>query len=179
MKCRNCPYGKEDFEKRMYWYKKIVQERGIPNDIYHYLKPEDAPDEFEQFSWCDKVGGKVYWAGKCTDAYLDIPKRINHQKQKRRNKRERDQKHKKHFENLWNAKRHKWFPPVMYVDYIWVKHEIQDRKVPYYKRLTPNHGGRKQRYHKKQANKHVRHYDDVIPNGGSYKKVYDYKWSIH
>lgn len=128
--------------------------------------------------YCEKVGGKTLLYGYCEDAYIQPIILENHSKQKRRNKRERDQKHKKHFENLWNAKRHKWFPPVMYVDYIWVKHELQDRKIPYYKRLTPNHGGRNQRYHKKQANKHVRHYNDVISNGGSYKKVYDYRYMI-
>ena len=68
MHCRCCPYGKEDFERRMRNYQRIIQERGIPNDIYHYLKPEDAAAEFEQFVWCDKVGGKVYWAGYCEDA---------------------------------------------------------------------------------------------------------------
>lgn len=25
LECRNCPYGDEDFKKRMYWYEKIVQ----------------------------------------------------------------------------------------------------------------------------------------------------------
>lgn len=55
LECRNCPYGEEDFNRRMYWYEKTVQERGIPNDIYHYLKPEDAPDEFEQFCGVTKL----------------------------------------------------------------------------------------------------------------------------
>ena len=50
-------------------YKKIIEERGIPNDIYGSLLPEDAGDEFEQFVWCDKVGGKVYCFGHCTDFY--------------------------------------------------------------------------------------------------------------
>ena len=61
LNCRDCPYGKEDFERRMYWYNKIVEERGIPNDIYHDLQPEDVVDEFEQFLWCDKVCDKVYY----------------------------------------------------------------------------------------------------------------------
>ena len=33
----------------MYWYNKIVEERGIPNDIYYDLQPEDVSDEFEKF----------------------------------------------------------------------------------------------------------------------------------
>lgn len=179
LNCRNCPYGEEDFKRRMYWYEKTVKEQGIPNDIYHYLSPEDAPDEFEQFLWCDKVGGKVYWAGRCSDAYMQSEISQNRSKQKRRNKRERDQKHRDHFENLWNVKKHKWFPPVLYIDYIYINHEIFDREAPYYKKLTPNHGGRYQRYCKRQANKHVRRYTGEISGGGNYKKVYEYKWSIH
>ena len=72
----------------MYWYNKIVLERGIPNDIYHYLEPQDAPDQFEQFLWCDKVGGKVYCFGYCTDAYSDIPKHEIHAKKKKEEIRE-------------------------------------------------------------------------------------------
>ena len=121
LECKNCPYGKEDFERRMAWYNKIIAERGIPNDIYHYLKPEDAPDEFEQFLWCDKVGGKVYWAGRCTDAYsVDVYISENHSKQKRKNKRERDQKYKNHLKFL--AEHCDWYPsPAVYMDEIYVK----------------------------------------------------------
>ena len=38
----------------MYWYNKIIQERGVPNDIYGNMSFEDAADEFEKFLWCIK-----------------------------------------------------------------------------------------------------------------------------
>lgn len=57
MKCRNCPYGQEDFYRRMAWYNKIISKCGIPNDFYGDLQPDEAADELEQFVWCDKVGG--------------------------------------------------------------------------------------------------------------------------
>lgn len=60
MRCRECPYGQEDFNRRIYNYQKIINEQGIPNNIYHNLQPEDATDEFEKFVWCEKTGGKVY-----------------------------------------------------------------------------------------------------------------------
>ena len=85
LECRNCPYGKEDFDRRMAWYSKIIKERGIPNDIYHYLKPQDALNEFEQFIWCDKVGGKVYCFGHCSDAYSNISKYEKHTKKRKKN----------------------------------------------------------------------------------------------
>ena len=154
----------------MYWYEKTISENGIPNDIYHYLKPEDAPDEFEQFLWCDKAGGKVFWAYKCSDAYSEPLVQTKHSsnKKKRRNKRERDLKHKRHLEILWDAKKNWWFPPALYVE---------DKS--YYKRLTPNHGGRRPRFYKKQSNKQVRRYKDEIPKGAGYKKVFDYQWTLH
>ena len=88
LKCRDCPYGKEDFERRLYNYNKTIKEHGIPNDIYGYLQHEDAPDEFERFLWCDKVGGKVYCFGRCSDYYIksDISKTKKTSKQKKRNK---------------------------------------------------------------------------------------------
>lgn len=90
MNCRKCPYGKEDFERRMYWYQKTVNEQGIPNDIYGNETYEDVAEDAEMFLWCDKVGGKVCCFGHCTDFYEDTDEiHINRSKKKRRNKRER------------------------------------------------------------------------------------------
>ena len=154
----------------MYWYEKTISERGIPNDIYHYLTPDDAPDEFEQFLWCDKVGGKVFCFGKCSDAYSNQNQKINHipSKKKRRNKRERDLKYKKHLEMLWEQRNIIGYRPSIYVE-----------DNAYYKRLTPNHGGKLRRMLKKCSNKKVRQYKGDIPNGSGYKKVIDYKWTLN
>lgn len=181
LECRNCPYGKENFKKRMYWYEKIVQKRGIPNDIYHYLQPEDAPDKFEQFLWCDKVGGKVYWAGRCTDAYSDIPKRINYQKQKRRNKRARDQKHKNHLKFL--AENVQCYPaPVIYTDAIWIKGQgyIENPK-PYYKRIYRGRGRHSNsNYHKKMSNRKIRRYRGELSKKGNLShRLYDFWWELY
>lgn len=179
MECRNCPYGKEDFDRRMAWYSKIVEERGIPNDIYHYLEPQDAADEFEQFLWCDKVGGKVYCFGHCTDAYSDIPKHENRSKKKRKNKRERDLKHKNHLKYLY--KHCNFYPsPVTYTDEVWVKgYGYVENPKPYYKRLyRGNHKHNRYKYYKKYANRCVRRYKGELHSGGSYKKVFDYWWTV-
>lgn len=180
MECRNCPYGEEDFWRRMLNYEKIVSECGIPNDIYHYLKPEDAPDEFEQFLWCDKVGGKVFWAYMCSDAYQDDSKRINHSKQKRRSKRERDQKHKNHLKFL--AENIQYAPsPVIYADEIWIEGQgwVENLK-PYYKRCyRGNHNGNRYSLYKKYANRRVRRYKGEIHNiGNQYRKIFDYWWTV-
>lgn len=180
MECRNCPYGEEDFKRRMCWYEKIVQERGIPNDIYHNLKPEDAPDEFEQFLNCDKVGGKVFWAGRCDDAYTQSVIFQNRSKQKRRNKRERDQKHKNHLKFL--AENTSGYPyPVIYTDEIWIKGQgyVENQK-PYYKRLYRGRGRRSNsNYHKKMSNRKIRRYTGELPKkGNSSHKLYDFWWEL-
>lgn len=179
MECRNCPYGKEDFDRRMAWYNKIVEERGIPNDIYGYETYEDAVKDAEQFLWCDKVGGKVYCFGHCTDAYSDVPKHENHSKRKRRNKRERDLKHKNHLKYLY--KHCNFYPsPVTYTDEVWVKgYGYVENPKPYYKRLyRGNHKHNRYKYYKKYANRCVRRYKGELHSGGSYKKVFDYWWTV-
>ena len=180
MECRNCPYGEEDFKRRMSNYEKIILERGIPNDIYHYLKPEDAPDEFEQFLWCDKVGGKTYWAYKCSDAYPEIRPTINYSKQKRRNKRERDQKHKNHLKFL--AENIQYYPsPVIYNNEIWIRGQgYVENPKPYYKRCyRGNHKGNRYSLYKKYANRCIRRYKGEIHNkGNQYRKIFDYWWNV-
>lgn len=175
MKCRDCPYGIEDFERRMYWYNKIVKEHGVPNDIYHDLQPEDVTDEFERFLWCDKVGGKVYCFGHCTDFYedSDVVKQKNSSKKKRRNKRERDLKYKEHLKRLEKISR--GYPsPVYYTDEIYVRGcgYIKNPK-PYYKRL---YRGKRSKYLKKQSHKKIRRYNGELNNGWQCHKLYDFWW---
>jgi hypothetical protein len=68
MRCRDCPYGIEDFTLRTEMYK----------SVYGEYPDEDRTNESEQFVWCDKVGGKVYSFGHCSDWYEqdDIKKHL-------------------------------------------------------------------------------------------------------
>lgn len=177
LQCRNCPYGKEDFERRMYWYNKTVKESGVPNDIYHYLQPEDAADQFEQFLWCDKVGGKVYCFGHCEDAYetedSDVIENNFSSKLKRRNKRERDKKHRDHLRYLSEiARDHP--SPAIYKDEIYVrKLGYIDNPKPYYRRL---YRGKRSGYLKKQSNRKIRRYKGELHKGWQCHKLYDFWW---
>lgn len=175
MECRNCPYGNEDFERRMSWYNEIISEKGIPNDIYGYLQPQDAPDDFEQFLWCDKVGGKVYCFGHCEDAYSDIPKHVNRTKikRKRRNKIERDLKHKNHLKYI--AENTSGYPSgAYYVDEIWIKgYGYVKNQKPYYKRL---YRGRRSKYLKRLSNKKIRRYNGELHKGYHCHKLFDFWW---
>lgn len=173
MECKNCPYGKEDYERSMSFYEKTIEERGIPNDIYDYLKPQDASEEFEQFIWCDKVGGKVYCFGHCEDAYSEEVTKKYISKARKRNKRKRDIKYKQHLKRL--AEIDSGYPPsAYYVDEIWVKGKgyIKNPK-PYYKRV---YRGQRSKYYKRLSNKKIRRYKGELKDGRYCNKLYDFWW---
>lgn len=57
MRCRDCSYGIEDFTLRIEMYK----------EVYGKYPDEDRANKSEEFVWCDKVGGKVKWFGRCSE----------------------------------------------------------------------------------------------------------------
>lgn len=169
MKCRDCPYGKNDFERRM----------SLLSDLKE-SDSEEFADDIEQFVWCDKVGGKVYCCGRCSDWHDDNkPVKIhNHSKRRRKNKRERDQLYKQHLK--WLAEHVDYYPvPVTYEDEIWVKgYGYIENPKPYYKRwYRDNHRCGRFKYYKKYSNRVVRRYTDVIRNG-QYRKYFDYWYTV-
>lgn len=173
LQCRDCPYGKEDFERIMYCYNKIIEERGIPNEIYHDLQPEYVADEFEQFLWCDKVGGKVYQFGHCTDFYksADTVNNQYHHMRKKKNKRERDRKHKEHLKRLHEISRC-YQSTVYYTDKIYIRgYGYIENPKPYYKRL---YRGKRSKYLKKQSHRKIRRYTGELHNGWQCHKLYDF-----
>ena len=180
LKCRDCPYGKEDFERRLYNYNKTIKEYGIPNDIYGYLQPEDAPGEFERFLWCDKVGGNTYRFGHCTESCddLEVINYKNSSKQKRSNRRDRDLKHKKYVKYL--AKTYPCYPPpAMPVDEYGRWNFNDPIGTVFYRRTyRGNHKGNRYTYYKKYSNKKVRRYKGGIHSGGNYKKIFDYWYTV-
>lgn len=129
---------------------------------------------------CDKIGGNCEWYGYCEDAFVeDTPPKYDNKS--KRTKRERDKSYKKKLKYLANIT-YNWYPSsAIYVD---EKYDRESRRYipidkPYYKRLyRGNHKGNRYKFYKKQANKAVRRYKGIISNGCSYKKIYDYWWSV-
>lgn len=164
LQCRDCPYGKSDFDIAMNYYNKTVEKHGIPNNIYGYQTYEDAGAEAEEYVYCDKVGGKIIYYGHCSDFDSRAPQLKNTSRKKKKNKRERDQKYKQHLKLLYQINEYWWPRPV--------SHVAGDKD--YYKRKCPNHGGKYRRFNKKESNKRVRRYCEEIPNGASYKRIFNY-----
>lgn len=153
MRCRDYPYGCEDFEK----YKSYIDKEDIENCI-----------------WCDKVGGKVYSFGHCSDWYEQDEKNYkNHSKKKRINKRERYLKHQNHLKYLYETVGGYYPTPVRYVDEIWIKGVgyVKNPK-PYYQRL---YRGKKSKYLKQLSNRKIRRYKGELHNGYQYiHKIFDW-----
>lgn len=164
MKCRNCPYGIDDYTSRIEMYK----------TVYGEYPGEERANESEQFVWCDKVGGKVYTYGHCSDWYeQDEENYKNHSKKKRINKRERYLKHQNHLKYLYETVGGCYPAPVRYVDEIWIKGigYVKNPK-PYYKRV---YRGKKSKYLKQLSNRKIRKYKGELHNGYQHiHKIFDW-----
>ena len=157
--CKDCPLGAPDYERRI---------------LFH-----GDEDNAETFMWCDKVGGEVYFFGRCEDAYSEEPTPEHHSKKKRRNKRERDLAYKNHLKTL--HQNCTGYPsPVWYKDEIYIRgYGYIENPKPYYKRLSrDNHKGGRFSYFKNYSNRQVRRYNGELQNGGAYKKVFDYWYTV-
>lgn len=159
MLCKQCPYGEIDFQCRIYNYFTILEKYGYPNDVYGYLTPEEHAEESERFIRCDKVDGKVCWAGYCSEAYEEPVFMPQKSRRKKKSKRERDLCYKRHIKRLASS--------------ICVSRpaSVSTRNPEYYKRL---YRSQHSSYLKKVANRKVRRYKDAIFNGNDYRKVYDF-----
>ncbi len=158
MRCRDCPYAVGSFEK----YESYINKEDIENCV-----------------WCDKVGGKVYYFGHCSDWYEhNKENHKNYSKKKRINKRERYIKHQNHLKYLHKTLGN-WYPsPVRYMDEICVRGVgyIENPK-PYYKRL---YRGKRSKYLKRQSNKAIRRYKGELHNGYHHvHKLYDFWWELY
>lgn len=154
MRCRDCPYAQEDFQK----YKSYADEEDI-----------------EQFVWCDKVGGKVYYFGHCSDCYeQDKENQKVCPTKKRINKRERHLKHQNHLKYLERVSC--GYPkPVTYEDEIWIKGlGYVENPKPYYKRW---YRGKRSKHLKQWSNRKIRRYKGELHNGNSCHKLHDFWWN--
>lgn len=157
MRCRDCPYGIESFEK----YKSYIDEEDVESCV-----------------WCDKVGGKVYFYGHCSDWYEYDEENKNYFKKKRINKRDRYLKHQDHLEHLHKTLGN-WYPsPVRYMDEIYIRGiGYVENPKPYYKRL---YRGKRSKYLKQQSNKAIRRYKGELHNGYQHiHKIYDFWWELY
>lgn len=138
-------------------------------------------DDAEAFMQCDKVGGELRSLCQCEDACSEEPLPSHFSKRKRKNRREKDLAYKRHLKTL--HQNCTGYPsPVWYKDEIHIKgYGYIENPKPYYKRLYRGNGkkrGNPSGFFKKFSNRQVRRCKDGLHSGGSYKKVFDYWWTI-
>lgn len=163
--CFTCPLDKENHKHSLLVYEKLNEEPCFEELIYDVR--------------CSKIGGKGGWYGYCEDAFEEYTKPFYKAKKKQSTKftrREKYQQQLKHLNRIAN------YPaPSIYVDEKW-DNELRcyiPVDKPYYKRCyRGNHKGNRYRYYKRYSNKVVRHYEGDLHNGKSYKKIYDFWWSV-
>ena len=144
MRCQDCPYGFDDFQR--------------------LIKIESNPDDIERFTWCDKVGGKIYQFGYCGEHNTMIPKDVKHNRSNKAksNKYNRDKKYKNKLKRLYEDVWH-YPPPVVYMDKVCIKkHKYIKNPKPYYKRV---YRSKRSKYLKRQSNKKIRPFQVERHNG--------------
>lgn len=159
MRCSECPYGEYDCTRRVNMYDAIVAEQGIPNDVYGDMSRDTAIEQAEEYCWCDKVGGKVIWAGYCSEMHeLDPVVKSSGSRRRKHDKRERHIRHQRHLK--WLAENCSGYPiPVTLEDEIYISWSIRlKRQKSYYKRW---YRGKCQSFIKDNP---VRKFDDTKEN---------------
>lgn len=122
--------------------------------------------------WCDKVGGRVDQLGFCSDADTSVMRQVRHSAVRKRNRRERAQKHKRHLKYL--AENIPGYPaPVIYREEIWIKGQgFVTNPRPYYKRLYRGRG--------RESNRKIRRYRGSVPaKGNRVHRLYDFWWNMY
>jgi hypothetical protein len=142
---------------------------------YSELKERHEYDNFQDdHAYCEKVGGKHYACGWCSECEQSANERKqNRAIKKQTDKRYRREKYNNKLKRLYDNC--KWYPnPVTKQCY----ENFNEIELPYYKRLYKgNHKTSPYRFYKKHSNRLVRKNQDV-PNYSGYKKVFDYWWTV-
>lgn len=143
----------------------------------------------DEYSWCDKVGGKHYIHGWCTDCVFQKEPFIKKRRKKRLNKYFRNKKYKNRLRKLCNDvdTYDKSYANSLYYP-VSMKLRDYDRKTrsytqiekPYPKIYTRgNHGSAMSVHYKSQSNRIIRRYKGEIPKGNWCHKMYDFWWNMY
>lgn len=141
----------------------------------------DCPYWQEDNMPCEKLGETYFGDKYCGESLIESTK-LKYNNKSKRTKRERDEKYSKKLKKL--EKLNGYPTVVVYVDKKWDTELLKYIPVetPYYKRYyggNGNHRCNKHKFYKKYSNKIIRKYKGEIPNGRSYKKLFDYWCAIY
>lgn len=141
----------------------------------HRLKLAEEFGELQYYyCYCDKVDGKLYISGYCSDAFYQKPQNVKNGK-RRTGRKYRREKSAQKFERLKQAGVYYGYHPTMgYVDWDFIDgHFVQVGKYMKYPKNS-----KKQKYFKRYSNRRVRSSDDIPTKGNAYRKEFDYAWTL-
>lgn len=154
--CDECPLGKDNVQSR---YERLYK--------YGDWQPE--------YCGCDKIGEEHFWIGGFCEDALKYPrpiKKVGKRKTGRAYRRAMS-RHKKN--RLLKILTYGYHPEAGYVDWDWVNGTFQ--QVGNYIKY-PKHSHR-QVYWKTHSNRVVRRYPGCLPKGNSYRKLFEYMYTIY
>ena len=148
LSCKDCPYGKTDFERL-----------SIDN--------QTETNELEQYIYCEKVGGKVWRMGRCSDSCnIPLTQKVYSNK-KKLDKRHRYLKHKRYLKTLHKNLLNSEESPVRLDD---------TRNKTFYRRLYRRQASK---YLKRLSNKKIRRSQETFRKGNGCHKIFDYWYELY
>lgn len=122
---------------------------------------------------CDKVQTEFFVSGYCEDAFEEVPdKKVN--RQRKTGNAYRRQMRKRKRDELMKIMTYGYNPAAGYVDWDWANGVW--RPVGNHIKYPKN--SNRQVYWKNQSNRKVRRYKGELPKGNSYRKLFEYAWTI-
>ena len=162
--CRGCPYanGKAAFGGHE------------PTGIY-----SRTGEQIMEVHFCEKTGGMPCMDGGCGDAYQEEPEGRRYSGKKRLAAKERNRKHQRHLRKLASISERMQGKNTMYGGAVLVDGEAGTAgKKTFYRRYWRGGHNNRFRYWRRVSNRKVRRYRGDVHNGGAYRKIFDYWWTV-
>lgn len=117
--------------------------------------------------------------GGCGDAYQEAPEGTRHSRKKRLIAKERNRKHQRHLRKLASISERMQRKNTMYGGAVLVDGGAGTMgKKTFYRRYWRGSHNNRFRYWRRVSNRKVRRYRGDVHNGGAYRKIFDYWWTV-
>ncbi len=165
--CRECPYVGE----------RVVEKT---SECHGFAEISDRVEDWNpEKLFCEKIGGIPCLDGECQDAYQKVSEVRRYSRKKRLNAWRRKRKYKRHLKEIaiMGELRRENCKNCMYSGAVYMDENANGDLLekPYYRRYW--RGSRFKEW-RDISNRKVRRYKGDIHNGGFYKKIFDYWWTV-
>ena len=159
------------------WEKNFAcDECPICEGIEHRLRvaEEGGYEPQLEYCGCDKVQTEFFISGYCDDAFQEDVAPAKSHKPRKTGRAYRRQMRKQKKDKLMKIMTYGYNPAAGYTDWDWVNGVFQ----PVGNHIQYPRSSNRQVYWKNQSNRKVRRYKGSIPKGNSYRKHFEYVYTI-